>query len=106
MNLIPLKEKHAIGRAFFVCEMRRCIRVLEKLKYVLVEFQCIKNEFDWDDDSLKEAADQIESYLHINLNDILPMVLKQKLKQADFELVHSIKHSDALPNGAVLEFKN
>lgn len=80
--------------------------MLEKLKYVLVEFQCIKNEFDWDDDSLKEAADQIESYLHISLNDILPMVLKQKLKQADFELVHSIKRSDALPNGAVLEFKN
>ena len=106
MNLIPLKEKHATGRAFFVCKIRRCVKVLEKLKYVLVEFQCIKNEFDWDDDSLKEAADHIESCLHINLNNISPMVLKQKLKQADFELVHSIKRSDALPNGAVLEFKN
>lgn len=80
--------------------------MLEKLKYVLVEFQCIKNEFEWDNDSLKEAADQIESYLHMSLNDMSLIALKQKLKQAEFELVHSIKRSDALPNGAVLEFKN
>lgn len=80
--------------------------MLMKLKYVLIEFQCIQNEFEWDDASLKEAADQIESYLHINLDTVLPMALKQKLKQANLELAHSIKRSDALPNGAILEFKN
>jgi hypothetical protein len=85
---------------------RRWTKLLEKLKYVLVEFQCIKNEFEWDDDSLKEAADQIESYLHMSLNDMSLIALKQKLKQSEFELVHSIKRSDALSNGAVLEFKN
>lgn len=80
--------------------------MLEKLKYVLIEFQCIKNEFEWDNDSLEKAASQIESYLHINLDHVLVMDLKQQLKAAGLELVHSIKRTDALPNGAVLEFNN